>query len=334
MRQTTVLLGFILCGSAFAADSQLMNLVMPDARVLAGVNVTTAENSALGQFLLAKLGLIGGVPQDFITATGFNPLQDVSEILAATAADPSHFSGLVMARGTFPVDKLGGLLAGKTNWQVTMYGGATLVSSTNPKQKAAHAVAFLGNSIAVAGDLASVKAAIDRSAGANSIDPALALTVNQLSGSQDEWVASAASVGSILPSSVTQSAPATGPAAGIMPLLTSIQAFNGGVKFGDNVAITGQLTASSPQNATALNAVIKLGMMLASSAGTSKGGNPQIASALQFLQSLQVAVDGSAVNLSLSVPESQIESMVNKVNSAPAQKPVASLRQPELHNGN
>jgi hypothetical protein len=113
--------------------------------------------------------------------------------------------------------------------------------------------------------------------------------------------------------------------------LTSIQAFNGGVKFGDNVAITGQLTASSPQNATALNAVIKLGMMLAGSAGTSKGGNPQIASALQFLQALQVAVDGSAVNLSLSVPESQIESLVNSV---PAKKPVASLQQPELHNGN
>ena len=59
--------------------------------------------------------------------------------------------------------------------------------------------------------------------------------------------------------SLSPGAPATGPAAGIMPLLTSIQAFNGGVKFGDNVAITGQLTASSPQNATALNAVIKLG---------------------------------------------------------------------------
>src|ERR1700691_3254289 len=99
MRQTAVLLGFlsyfIFCSSAFAADSQLMNLVMPDAKILAGVNVTSAENSPLGQFLLSKIGLIGGIPQDFITATGFNPLQDVSEILAATAADPSNPSGLV-----------------------------------------------------------------------------------------------------------------------------------------------------------------------------------------------------------------------------------------------
>jgi hypothetical protein len=103
------------------------------------------------------------------------------------------------------------------------------------------------------------------------------------------------------------------------------------VKFGDNVAITGQLMATSPQNAAALNAVIKLGMILAGSAGASKGGNPQITTALQFLQGLQVATDGSAVNLSLSIPEAQIEGLVNSV---PAKKPVASVQRPELHNGN
>jgi hypothetical protein len=333
MRQTAVLLGFILCGSAFAADSQLMNLVMPDAKILAGVNVTSAGNSPLGQFLLSKIGLIGGIPQDFITATGFNPLQDVTEILAATAADPSNPSGLVMARGTFPVDKIGGLLAGKTNWQVTTYGGATLVGNTNPEAKVPQAVAFIGNSIAIAGDLASVKAAIDRSTRVNSFDTALNVTVNQLSGSEDEWLASATSVGSLLPPNTALGAPATGPAAQIVPLLTNIQAFNGGVKFGDIVAITGQAVTSSPQNATALNAVIKLGLILAGSAGGNNAGNPQIATALQFLQTLQVAANGPAVNLSLSIPEAQIETLVNSV-PVPARKAVASVERPGLQNGN
>src|SRR5579863_2434579 len=132
MRQTTVLLSFLLCGTAFAADSQLMNLVMPDAKILAGVNATSAVGSPLGQFILTK---IGQIPQAFITATGFNPLQDVSEILAATAADPSNPGGLVLARGTFPVDKITASLTGNTtsggssNWQVTTYGGATLMST-------------------------------------------------------------------------------------------------------------------------------------------------------------------------------------------------------------
>jgi hypothetical protein len=339
MRQTAVLLSLLSCftlsGTAFAADSQLMNLVMPDAKILAGVNVTSAENSPLGQFLLSKLGLIGGVPQDFITATGFNPLQDVSEVLAATAADPAHHGLLVLARGTFPVDKIGGLLAGNKNWQVTTYGGATLVSATNPKEK--QAVAFIGNSIAVAGDLASVQAAIDRNTGVNSIDPALASTVNQLSGSEDEWLASSASVGSLIPAKATLGAAGTAnpAAATILPLLKNIQAFNGGVKFGDTVAITGQAVTSSPQNASALNAVIRLGVMLAGSAGGNTAANQQLAALTQVFQTLQVTVNGPAVDLSLSISEAQIETLVNSLSTTA--KAVASVRPAgpsDIHNGN
>lgn len=333
MRQTAVLLSFVFCGTAFAADSQLMNLVMPDAKILAGVNVTTAENSALGQFLLSKFGVIGGIPQEFITATGFNPLQDVSEILAATSADPSNPAALVMARGTFPVDRLGGLLAGKTSLQLTTYGGATLITPTSPKGKG-QAVAFIGNSIVIAGDLPSVKAAIDRSStGANSIDPALALTVNQLSTTEDEWLASSASVGSLLPASAALGATPNPIATTVLPLLKNIQAFNGGVKFGDIVAITGEAVTSSPQNAAALNSVIRLGLVLAGSAGGNAAGNQQIAALTQFLQTLQVAANGTAVDLSLSIPESQIESLVNSV-PAIAKKAIASVQRPELHNGN
>ena len=330
MRQTAVLLSLLSCftlsGTAFAADAQLMNLVMPDVKILAGVNVTTAENSQLGQFLLSKIGLIGGIPQDFVVATGFNPLQDVTEILAATSADPSNFTGLVLARGTFPVDKLGSAVS-RENESATDYiwrGHADqhgFIQDGNPKQKVAHAVAFLGNSIAVAGDLASVKAAIDRNnTGANSIDPALALTVNQLSVSQDEWLATAASIGSLIPAN-----PALGTTAApnplettVLPLLKSIQSFNAGVKFGDNVTITGEAVTSSPQNAAALNAVIKLGVMLAGSAGAKTGGNSQLTALTQFLQTLQVSANGPAVDLSLSIPEAQIESLVNSVPATAA----------------
>jgi hypothetical protein len=45
MRQTAVLLSFLWTGAAFAADPQLLNLVMPDAKVLAGVNATSAVGS-------------------------------------------------------------------------------------------------------------------------------------------------------------------------------------------------------------------------------------------------------------------------------------------------
>jgi hypothetical protein len=324
-------LSVLLSGTAFAADSQLMNLVMPDAKILAGVNATSTLASPLGQFLLSKIGLSGGIPQGLTAAIGFNPVLDVSEILAATTADPSSPGGLVLARGTFPVDKIPAALKG--NWQSSIYGGATLISSTNPNSNVVFAVAFLGNSIAVAGDLTSVKAAIDRSTGSNSIDPALAVTVNQLSGTEDEWLASSASIGSLIPAKAAVGVPATGLPAQVLPLLKSIQSFDGGVKFGDTVALTGEVVESSPQNAAALNAVIRLGMLLVESAGGNSTGKQQFAGVIQLLQTLQVAANGSAVDLSLSMPESQIESLFN---SAPAGifgiKPVADSR--KARNGN
>jgi hypothetical protein len=321
MRQIAVLFGLCLSGTAFGADSQLMNLVMPDAKILAGGNETSALNSPFGQFILSKFGQI---PQNFIAETGFNPLQDVTEVLAATAADPSNPGGLLLASGTFPVDKItAALSAHSANWQVTTYGGATLISTTNPKDKVAHAVAFLGNSIAVAGNLAIVEAAIDRSTGANSIDPALAVIVNQLSASEDEWLVSSVSVASLIPANAS----AKGPAATVLPVLKNIQSFSGGVKFGDNVVFTAQAVENSPQNAAALNAVVKLGIAL----GTSlTANNPQLSAAIQLLQAMQVTTNGPDVDLSLSIPEAQIEALVNSV---PAKtKAVASAR--PLHSAN
>jgi hypothetical protein len=227
-------------------------------------------------------------------------------------ADPANPSGLLLARGTFPVDTITASLSGASGkWQLTTYGGATLLNSTNPKGKVTFAVAFLGNSVAVAGDLASVKAAIDRSTGTNSIDPALAAIVNQLSTNEDEWLVSSTSVASLLPANTAAAAPATGPAATLLPMLKNIQSFNGGVKFGDNVAFTAEAVASDPQNAAALQAVVKLGIVLV-------GAN------VPMLQGLQVSTNGSAVDLSLSVPEAQIENLVNK---APVAVKPASTRQ-------
>jgi hypothetical protein len=307
-------------GSAMAADPALLNLVMPDAKVLAGVNVTTASISPLGQFIISKIGLNGQYPQKFIAATGFNPLQDVTEILAATAADPANPSGLILASGTFPVAKITAALAGNANASVQTYDGATLITGVNPKEKVAHAVAFIATTVAVAGDLTSVKAALDRIANPASIDPALAVQVKQLSGTEDEWLVSSASIASLLPASAT--AGAKGPALQVLPLLNSIQSFDGGVKFGTSVAFSGEAVTSSAQNAASLQAVVKLGLALASS--YQGANNPQAQELLQLLQTLQVTVSGQAVDLALSVPESQLEALVN---SAQAQvKPVAARR--------
>ena len=64
----------------FAADPQLMNLVMPDAQMMAGINVTTAKTSLFGQFLLTQVAATAGTHfEQLAAATGFDPRRDLTE---------------------------------------------------------------------------------------------------------------------------------------------------------------------------------------------------------------------------------------------------------------
>lgn len=312
---------FALSASAFAADTQLLNLVMPDAQAMAGINVTTAKISPFGTYLLAQLSANDQGLQDFVAMTGFDPRQDVTEILAASAGNPSAPGGLVLARGNFNVDKLLAAIGVEKKLQVSTYAGATLITGTDAKDL--HAFAFIGSSIAVAGDMASVKAALDRSTGVNSINPALATRVQALSTTEDAWSVSLASLASMLPGGLNPSGAAgntTGNPGPALQFVRNIQSSSGGVKFGATIDVTGQAVTDTPQNATALADLVR---MISSLVSMSAAQNPQAGQAVQILQSLKVSADGSAVNLSLSIPEAQVESLVRLASSAktgPTQK--------------
>lgn len=362
MRKIALFLaGLLVSTSAFAADSQLLNLVMPDAKVIGGVNVTAAKISPMGQYVLTQITAQGGEDlNEFITETGFDPRQDVTEILVASAGNQQQ--GLVLARGTFDVAKISAMLSKDAKQQTQQYGGASLIVFA-VNDKPSHAVAFLGDSIAIAGDVSSVKAAIDRSTGANSINPALATRVQQLSTTQDAWTVTLSSLSSLMPGlgiwggtgnpapgntagstagrepahrdpSNRQATPGSGPrgrdphgdspsasgrieagpGAATFQLVKDIQESSGGVKFGANIEITAQVVTSDPKNATALGDMIR---MLAGLAMLVKG--PEATSMAGLLQTLQVTATGTTVNIGLSIPEAQAESLL-KPPAARAQK--------------
>lgn len=307
MRQTALLaLAFLTGLPAFAVDPQLLNLVMPDARIMAGMNVTSARNSPFGQFILRQIPAGQQSLENLISVTGFDPRQDLSEILMASAAQQSSKSGLILARGNFDVAKITAAVKGQ---QVQTYNGATLIIPANTKDTGA--VAFLNGSIAIAGDASSVKSAVDRQSSANSVDPSLAAKAQSLSAAEDAWSVSIASLGSLLPAGAAANASSNQ----ITGILKDVQSSSGGVKFSDQtVNITGQAVADTPQNAGALGDVIRLIVTLI---GTNAGANAQAAAAAQLLQSLQITTDGNAVNLALTVPESQLEAFLTTAGSVP-----------------
>lgn len=318
MRQTALLTLLVSAfgSSAFAVDSQLMNLVMPDARVLAGANGVATRNSPLGQFIISKVAALAPGSQKFIAVTGFDPLQDVTEVLVASNAATTDPDSLIMVEGTFDVQKIVAFVGALSKAQVQTLPAYTLITVPTANNKTL-AVAFIGNSIAVSGPLADVQAALARNNGTapatGGIDPTLLAQASQFSMNQDEWLVSTVPLASLIPASET--ANSTGPMAQILPLLKNIQGVSGGLNFTDNVVITGQLAASDSQNAAALGAVLKLAVTLASAGA---GSNPQLAQLAQLLQTMQITPSGSAVNVTLSIPEAQVEALLNQALKASA----------------
>jgi len=291
----------IFAGMLSAADPQLMNLLMPNAKVVAGVNVEQAKNSPFGLFLLSRVQ--NGDPglAKLTAATGFDPRRDLTEVLMATLGQPEQ-QGLVLARGTFDSEQILGV-ATAAGHSVEAYNGVNIL--TGKDEKLTHALAFLGDSIAIAGDLDSVKAAIDRRGNNSSqIDPALAAIVQQLSGSQDAWSVSMVPIAALANGKL--------PDTNLNGMLNSdvlkaIQQTSGGIKFGAIIQISVDAVANTSQNATALADVIHfLGNMVQANAPSASA-----AAITSLVQSLSVQTDGNTVKLALAIPEQQLESLVN-----------------------
>src|SRR5947207_10249964 len=177
---------------ASAADPQLLQLVMPDAKVLSGIDVERVKAAPFGQFFLSQLPIDAGFDQ-FVALTGFDPRRDVHEVLMASPGDPQRKSGLLLVRANFDLARVLPLIqsAGKTT---ESYKGVTILLDGKPGGSIAHGMAFLDSTLVAAGDLDSVRGAIDRRSGGVSVTPEIADKVSKASASQDAWIVSLAPV--------------------------------------------------------------------------------------------------------------------------------------------
>ena len=292
---------FVLAGVMCAADPQLMNLLMPDAKAVAGINVGQAKTTPFGQFLLSRMS----AENHLIAKTGFDPRTDLTEVLIGISV-PTPEQSLFLARGTFNTQVIfaAAEAAGHT---VETYNGIPIL--TGKENSATHAVAFLGSSIAIAGDLDIVHGAIDRrTATSTAIDPALAAQIGQLSDSLDAWSISTVPISALANQKLPDQQLNTFLSS---DLLKSIQQTSGGVKFGQNVQFSGQAVADTSQNATALADVVRfLGNMAQANAPAATA-----AAIGSLLQSLSVQTDGNTISLAAALPESQLENLVRSAHA-------------------
>jgi hypothetical protein len=295
---STAALAALFSGVLSAADPQLLNLVMPDVKVMADVNVTQAKASPFGQYVLAQMP-----PQQLeqiALVTGFDPAHDVTELLFAGTGASQH-SGLVLALGNFNVPTISNAIA-KFKAGSDIYRGVTIFM--DPQKQGG--LAFLSGTVAAAGDLVNLKAAIDRLSSPAVLPSALLAEIGQLSAADDVWALSTVPPASLKVAAISGLPSGAGNAFG------TVQSLNGGVKFGTNVVLSVQAQADTAQDAAGIAGMVQF---LVNMAQAKAADEPQVQA---LAKALTVTADGTAVNISLTVPSTQLQEMIqSKSGSSP-----------------
>jgi hypothetical protein len=297
----TVFTAFAGVFAASAADPQLLSMVMPDAKVVAGVNVDSAKASPFGRYVLTQLQTNNTDLQQLIAFTGFDPTRDVDEVLVATpSAVGGKASGLVLARGTF--DPALATLATTKGAVTEIYNGVTIIES--PDQQAG--IAFISPKYVAAGDITSVKAAIERVGSSPSLPAAVLSQVSQWSGAEDAWVITTVPLAALAPAGTTTggttgASPMANPMAGVMQ---QIQQIAGGVKFGSSVVGTAAIQADNAADATQLGNTLQFFVNLMQMQAQQK--NPQAAN---LAQAFSINAQGTTINVTITLPEAQFQQL-------------------------
>jgi hypothetical protein len=284
-----------------AADVTLLDLAMPDARLLSGIRVAQIRSSPFGQYLFARFQAEGQHFENFVRSTGFDPRRDLDEILIATPGGAHDSPRLVVARGTFQPARILDLARNAGN-AIAAHNGVDVVTFPGDhgnRLSGVNGIAFLSETLAVAGDIDSVHKAIDRRDRGPA--PALAAKAGQLSAVLDAWFVSTVPVAEIagrVPGEET---------AGRLnnDAFRSIEQASGGLKFGELVSLSLEVLTRTAEDASNLAAVIKFlsGMIQFKP----QQEQARIAS---LLSSLDIKAEGNAVKLAASIPEQELESII------------------------
>jgi len=300
----------VLNAAALAADPALLGLVMPDAKVVAGIEVSQAQSSPFGQYLLSR------VPRG-----GFDPTRSLNELVMATEGGPKAPSNrwLMAGKGTLDVEKLTAAAQARGG-TLTSFDGVTII--TRPADLAGQgptAMAFLDQSTGVMGDIASVQTAIQQWQGHAAASSSLLDKVNQASANNDFWFVSL-----VPPSQFIAGLPNSNLGNAMNAnVLAAINQLSGGVHFGDSVALSVKAVARSEKDAQALADVLRF---VTSLAQLNHQNNPVAGQIATLLETLQLATVANVTTVSLMVPEQALEQLLASGPLAAAPTPRARRR--------
>lgn len=309
---------------AQSSNTDLFSFVMPDAQLIAGAHVDSAENSPFGQFVLQQMPIGGKYLDSFIAETGIDPRADISEIIGAWNGTPNVAGRwLIAARGKFgsSIETIE-VNALKNGAVITRLPGVDLLAVTKPgmsTQQANLCLALYTDGFTdLIGDCTSVNSAIQFASSSSGAASAVAMKARELRAQQDLWFASVVPLSEFsgfLPTGDTSGA---GPLSGVFnsKLFSAIQQIDGGVKFpsatqGSGAQLTGEAVLDTPQNAASLQNIVNF---LASLVQMSGNNIPAANSIIALLANLQTSVSANTLTIGLNISEATLEQLFQQVS--------------------
>lgn len=320
-----VLSAVLSTAAMLAADPTLLSYVPADAKVIGGVDVERARDSFLGRMLLDKMKDQDKAFSEMAAATGFDPRRDLREVIFASsdadlpgssagAKSAKDTSGLVVMKGVYDPSRLRGMLhvSGMTAESIN---GIEMFTKANENA----GMAMIDSSVALAGDKASVRAALQRRGTASSLPPDVLARIQELSGANDMWIYTSLPVAQ-LAGTAAKASPGGDPTGGMMngDAFKGIQQTAFALRFNANaVDLTADLLLNSEKDARALSDVARF---LASLMSMNRQ-KPEMAGLANALDTLKLTTADRSFKMTLSVPSTEIEKMLKQTEKkAPVKK--------------
>jgi hypothetical protein len=306
-----------LPGLAAAADPAMLELIMPDARVVMEINMDRIVSSPMGQAMSEQMkaqlaGLRPTWQDPLLAQVGLDWSHYAQEVIFAGGAPAGHGGqspSLVIVRGLLDpawIESLNALSGVKST-----YLGVPMLSSGNGSA----VVAFLDGSISVIGLPADVKAAIRRRGQNTPPSPVLAEGLARYEGQCDAWLVSAGSLAT----------PAKSPAGASLKWIERLNSFTGGVRLSPDFELSAEMTMRNDKD------VAEMADGLRWFAGVVQ---TQERTALS-LEDLNFKVEGKRISLALQVPEQQVRAALQQrqVGLPSRTARTAAVRSPDTSSG-
>ncbi|HTU43842.1 MAG TPA: hypothetical protein VMF91_02180 [Bryobacteraceae bacterium] len=301
-----------------AIDTSLLALVPPGSKIVSGIDFDRARSSQFGQYMTARINTSDQELEHFVTETGFDPRRDIQQMLfvsngPAEKGDSSKFA--ILARGNFDQDRI--TAAARTKGLKAQPFEGVDIFVDKSQHDGPSAFAFLGDGIGVMGDSETVKQIVSNRATASALDPALQAAINKTGTDNDAWFVSMMSGGFLAHHLNAQinGDQSNHEGQSSMPQAQALQSVlqsSGGIQFGTTIRVSFDAITRSPKDASSLADVVRF---FASMVQMERQKDPRAGIAASAFDNMNLATDGDAMHLSISLPEKSLEQLIDSMPS-------------------